>query len=317
MGDETMSYTSPILKLAGVSFDANFEKEAEFQNAPWMCAALPIPDDLLAGPIQALPIYESSNPVYPREQWKDLIQERDADDGAGWIYRRIRRMHNQKKEGTCVYNMLSLMKEMVWNRQFGDRFWIPFSPVSGYRWNAPGPKTGSNIGQCIVWDENNGLLPEDTAENKALMQLGYFHHVHPAVGYSARFMPGWEETAKLFRAMPQEKGGWYRVTTVEGWFSSLFDGNANGGGRSRHAIAHCGAAMDGNSYFSIFGNSWDTGGPSNPGWGTALMTAGGSIRMFGFDGEDSVRTMVSRGGFVLVNMRRPTFLDLWMAAMAA
>lgn len=306
-------YTSPgILQPDFDScFNVDFLREAKATGN--VCGCLPTPDRTRSQLDAGLPIYEASFPIYSRDRWPDMIAERDANQGAGWAYRRIVRMHNQKREGTCVYNMLALLMEIRWATQFGDQFWIPFSPVSGYRWNAPGPGTGSNVGDSIVWSEKKGLLPEDILENLALVAAGYFKHTHPAVGYHAKFQAGWESTAKLFRVMPQSRGGWYRVTTVEGWFSSMFDGNVNGGGRDGHAIGHCGAALDGRNVLSIYGNSWDVGG-TVPGWGATLQTSKGPLKMFGFDSEAKVATMVRRGAFVLVNMRRPSFLDRWLAA---
>jgi len=305
-----VSYMSPILQQAGADrwLDVDFDREAEAQGR--LCGCLPMPDRMRASFEAKLPVYEAAFPVYPRAQWPDLIAERDANQGAGWIYRRIRRGHDQDGEGTCVYNMLSLGMQIAWCQAFGDHVWIPFSPVSGYRWNAPGPRTGSNVWDSIVWSENHGLLPEDTPENKALVAAGYFGHTHPAVGYGSKFQSGWEETAKLFRASPQEQGGWYRVTTVEGWFSALFDGRGCGGGRDSHAIWHVGATIDGSSVRSIYCNSWGK-------WGATLQGSDRPITSFGFDSEAKVRTMVSRGAFCLVSMRRPTFLDRWIKDLAA
>lgn len=298
-------YTSPILQVNFSRWlDVDFPREANATGN--VCGCLPTPDKSRQALDAALPVYEAAFPVYPRDRWPDLIAERDANQGAGWIYRRIKRGKDQGREGTCVYNMLAQMLEMAWNSAYGDAWWIPFSPISGYRWNAPGPGTGSNVGDSILWAERKGLLPENTAANLALSQKGYFQHTHPATGYSEKFQTGWESTARLFRAMPAAKGGWYRVTTVEGWFSALFDGRCAGGGRDYHAIAHGGAAMDGRNVVSIYCNSWGK-------WGATLQTSDGPLQSFGFDSEAKVRTMVSRGAFVLVNMRRPSFLDRWIA----
>jgi len=299
------SYTSPTLVDPGWTqwVDVDFGREAS--HTGYLLGCLPTPDRLSLGALTQLPVYEESFPVYPRSQWPDLIAQRDADGGAGWQWKRIRRQHDQGKEGTCVYNALSLCAQIKWCQQFGGRLWIPFSPVSGYHWNAPSPRTGSNVGDSILWLANKGLLPEDTEANLALVAKGYFKHTHPAVGYYESFQDGWQKTAALFRAMPAEKGGWYRVKTVEGWFSSLFDGNVCSGGRDYHCITHCGAVMDGSSVLSLFCNSWGK-------WGATMNTDAGPIQSFGFDSISKVATMVAREGFCLVSMRRPSFLDRWV-----
>ena len=74
-----------------------------------------------------------------------------------------------------------------------------------------------------------------------------------------------------------------------------------------HAIGHGGAAMDGKNFVSIYCNSWGKGGAT-------LQTSAGPLQSFRFDSEAKVRTMVSRGAFCLVNMRRPDFLERWLSA---
>jgi hypothetical protein len=300
-------YTSPSLRQLDFSrwVDVPFIVEADATGNARGC--LPDPDASRSKLDASLPVYEASFPIYPREQWPDLIAERDAGGGAGWAYQRIQRQKNQGREGSCVYNMLAQLQEIAWNRQFGDDAWIPWSPMSGYRWNARSAGSGSNTADSILWSEKRGLLPENTPANLALVAQGLFGHTHPATGWDAKFAAGWEQTAKLFRAMPQTKGGWYRVTTVEGWFSASFDGNAEGGGRDGHALCHAGAALDGNQVFSVYCNSWGK-------WGATLTTTAGPIQAFGFDSEAKVRSMVARGAFVLVNVRRPSFLDRWTVA---
>jgi hypothetical protein len=306
-----MSYASPIFLSAGsnkLPLDVDFEDEAEkygYHRGANQATAFG-----RACAAKVAPVYEATHPVYPKTQWADLIAERDADDGSGWGFRRIVRAHNQNGDASCVYNMAAMAFEVTWNKMFGDQFFIPLSPMSGYRWNAPGPNSGSNVEDSVLWLVNHGLLPENTETNKALVEKGYFGCTHPANGYYNKFAPNWEATAELFRVMPSEEDGWYRVTTVDGWFSALYDGDVCCGARDWHAILHCGAAVDGKNFYSIYCNSW---GP----WGATLRTSLGPMKSFGLDSVSKVATMVSRGAYALHHVRRPSFMSKWRADMFA
>lgn len=232
--------------------------------------------------------------IYPRSEWPDLI--RTIEEANAWPYRRIVHPYDQGSEGTCTYNALALAKQIVFNRQEGDHNAIPLSPISGYRWNAPSPRTGSTVGGAIRWAESAGLLPTNEYEgNLARKAAGDFNHVHPSTGYYTGFDNNWRETSRLFRS-----DEWEWVGSVEEWISAIIDGHVCVGGRDGHAVCHCGLAWD-DEIYSIYCNSW---GP----WGATLETAHGPLRSFGYDTEAKIRTMVKWDGWVLRTEHRPSFL---------
>lgn len=285
-----MSYTSPVFQSPNLdqqSIDVDFGKASD--AAGRMCGMLPTPDELY----QSFRDYESAMPMYPRDKWPEMIAAKDA--AKAWPYRRITHPFDQDGEGTCVYNLLAMADQIVRNTQFGDHNHVPLSPISGYRWNAPGPSTGSSVGGAIKWHEASGLLPIDCDVNKANPNITI---THPAVGYRKSFADGWQSQAKVFRA-----DEWFRVSTVEGWVSAILSGFPCGGGRQSHAICHCGLAMDGGRIVSIYANSWGD-------WGSTLETSVGPVKTFGFDSESLIRTMVSRDGWCLRTVLRPSWLKV-------
>lgn len=283
-----MSYTSPIFSSVDLdqrSIDVDFGPAAD--DAGRMLGMLPTPDELMG----AFPDYEASMPLYARDKWPDMIAAKDA--AKAWPYRRITHPFDQDGEGTCVYNLLAMADQIMRNSLFGDHLQVPLSPISGYRWNASGPNTGSSVGGAIKWHEGSGLLPCDCEVNRANPNLTI---LHPAVGYRNSFKTGWQAQAKFFRA-----DEWFRVSTVEGWVSAILNGFVCGGGRNSHAICHCGLAMDGGRILSIYANSWGQ-------WGSTLEISTGLYKTFGFDSESLIRTMVSRDGWCLRTVLKPSWL---------
>lgn len=234
--------------------------------------------------------YGDVMPVYSRAQIVEKIKQFDAANG--WRFRRLKFKKNQQNEGTCVYNMGAHLVQNALGVQFGDDNQVSLSPVSGYRWNAPNARAGSTVGGCARWLESTGLLPTNTSENKAR-----FAHTHPDVGYSQPFQDGWKATAKEFRV-----DEWLYVRTVEEWWSAIVNGHGCGGGRDGHAIAHLGLGLDGTRILSIYVQSW-----AMP-WGFALDTAAGRLTTFGADSEAKVKTMVSRDGWALRTVCRPSYI---------
>ncbi len=287
-----MSYTSPIVSgLVNESIDVDFGRAAD--GADRLCGLLPTPDETREA---FRDIAASGMKIYQRSEWPALIAR--IDEANAWSYRRITRAYDQDGEGTCVYNALALAMQIRHNWQFGDHNAVPLSPISGYRYNAPGPSSGSNVGQAIVWAESKGLIPLDCPENRLHVQAGHFGIVHPATGYSRKPAEGWQQVARMFRA--QE---WFRVETVEEWVSALLHGFVCVGGRDRHCVAHGGLAMDGGRLLSIYCNSWGL-------WGSTLQTAAGPLKSFGADSEGKIEVMCAREGWALRTVLKPD----WMVA---
>lgn len=263
--------------------------DVDFPQTGYDCGAIPDSLDLYMGMRE----FDTAFEIIPRSKWPELIEK--IDESGGWLERRIRRIKNQGREGTCVYNMLGQMMEVAFNKQFGDENWIELSPVSGYRWNAPGPGTGSNVSGSLSWGVSYGLLPARTDRNLQFVEQGLFKHTHPSTGYYENFQNGWQETARLFRVHE-----FLRLTTVEAWFTALFLGFPCGGGRDSHAICHVRPLKSGSSFLSLYANSWGN-------WGSTydISPLEGRAQGFGADSESKIRTMVSRGAFCIATMLVP------------
>lgn len=282
-----MSYLSPHLENLKEEFiDVNFIKD----YGPELCGCIdPTATEQRRYRMGAVP-YGSVMPVYTKRQLIDIIRRMDANNG--WRVRRLRFKKNQGREGTCVYNMAAHIVQIIQALQWGDDNVIAVSPISGYRWNAPNPNVGSTVGGCIKHLETVGLLPTDNAANKAK-----FAHYHPDTGYYTPFMPGWQATAKQFRA-----DEWMYCRTVEEWWSAVANGHVPGGGRDGHAVAHPALGLDGDNILSIYIQSWYMP------WGFAMDTADGRLTTFGADTEAKVKIMVQRDGWALRTLRRPSFM---------
>lgn len=233
--------------------------------------------------------YGSVMPVYTRAQVIDHIKRMDEADA--WRTRRLRFKKNQGREGSCVYNMAAHIVQIAQAVHWGDHNVVALSPISGYRFNARGPNTGSTVGGAIKWLETKGLIPTNNAEN-----IAKFRHTHPDTGYYVQPPAGWETTAAEFCA-----DEWMYITTVEEWWSAIINGHACGGGRNGHAIAHAALGLSGRSILSIYIQSWYMP------WGFAMDTADGRLTTFGADTEARVQTMVRRDGWAIRTLRKPTY----------
>jgi len=279
------------MRIDQESIDVDFSKLIEQSDGELSGGFLPTDFDLFRG----FPdVEEFGMPVYPRSEWADRIRFKDAQKS--WPYRMIVYPHNQGREGTCVYNMAALMWQIIHNMQFGYRRAIQISPISGYRWNARGPSSGSYVGGAATWLAGTGLLPSDRPENKALLQPHGINVYHPNTGWSNSFADNWKQTARFFRI-----DEWFKVSTVEAWVSALLNGFVCGGGRDSHAICHCGLTMNGGTLYSIYCNSWGS-------WGSTLETVVGDLRSFGLDSEGKIRTMVGRDAWAVRSIVVPDFM---------
>jgi len=287
-----MSYTSPILEQLHTDefTDVDFGKQADSDLLGWIEPTFAEVHETQ----RERPRY--SGPVYTHDQLVEIIKEKDALEA--WPYRRIGHRFGQR-EGSCVYNALAYAMQIKFTQQFGDELMIPFSPMSGYKFNSRGPNSGSYVGGAIKWAESVGLVPsEDYAPNLERVRSGQFRHVHGETGNYYQSLPdGWKETAKLFRAQEWE---WFGDEYE--WYSCIASGDIAQGGRDSHSILHCFLALDGNTIYSGYVNSWFA-------WGMTLNTIYGPLQSFGLDSPRKVRTMVSRDGFRLRTMRRPDFVS--------
>lgn len=266
--------------------DVDFEAEAIASRR--MCGWLPSPphEQRFAG------IYEATNKVYPRSEWKDIIKRKD--DLGTWPCRIIRFLHDQNGEPSCVYNAAALAMQLAWNFQFGPSYGAKFSAISGYRHNGT-PHSGSTVGGAARWLESVGLQPSQIPDNEWLREHGA--RLHPDNGYRTDQADGWKHTARMFRI-----DEWFRVTSVEGWFSAMADGWACVGGRDGHCICHVELAMEGNDLLSIYAQSWGEG------WGFTMPIFGREAKSFGADSERKIRTMVARDAWACRTVVVPEFM---------
>lgn len=293
----TVDYTSPCLLDQPYTDFYDIPDLAEMaQEISQECGLLEDPDELDA--MLSIEDFATKVDLVPEVEWPERIRDIDSSP-QGWTERRIRKIKAQGKEGTCVYNALAGGMEATWNWMFGDHWWVELSPVSGYRWNASGPRSGSNVGQSLIWALETGLIPADTDLNRQFIRDSYFSHVHPARGYYEKFATGWKATATMFRV--QE---FLKLRTVEEWFSALFQGFVCIGGRDRHCIAHYRPLLQAGHPSSLYANSW---GP----WGLT-MTISGAVQAqgFGVDSYRKVDVMVNRGAYAIRSLRIPTWMSL-------
>jgi len=269
--------------------DVDFKEEASKAKKLMGMAS---PEDKEVKRCGLLPAFGDKFEVYPRSELKDRIRRND-DQGA-WPCRMIRHLHDQDGEPSCVYNMAALMKQLVTYRMTGRS--IKFSAISGYRHNGT-PRSGSSVPGSAIWLQDEGLLPSDIPENQWLRERGII--LHPDNGYGRREAEGFKITRNMFRI--QE---WFRITTVEEWFTALIKGFACGGGREGHAILHVEAGIDGANLISIYAQSW--GIP----WGFTMPTLVGDVKSFGADSERKIRTMVRNGAYAC---RVPVSSDFLMS----
>lgn len=291
MGGAVMPYTSPsVATITDAVLNVDFGFEA--QTVGRMRGRIDEDLDMMRG----FPLYGDNHIVYPRNELVERIEQQDINKAWNSFY--IVEGHDQNGDVSCVYNMLAAIIEGSWNRSFGIENYLTLSPMSGYRWNGT-RNSGSNIFGSANWGEGTGLLPLRSERNLSLAQRGLFKHTHPHNGYGTTFQNGWKETAKSFRL--QE---WYRIRSVEEWYSAAINGFGLGGGRSGHAIYHCLLSIDNGNLYSGYLNSWGQ-------WGATLEIARGQmLKSFGWDSESRIRSMINHGAYAGRTIRRPSWLPM-------
>jgi hypothetical protein len=286
-------YTSPDF----ARFPSEFLDVPDFsvmaEEGGFECGMIPDPDEL-EQLILARPFRERMA-LIPEDEWPERIADID-NSPHGWLERLIRKIKAQLREGSCVYNAAGQGLELASIKTMGADYWVELSAISGYRWNAAGPRTGSNVGQSLNHIREVGLLPVNSERNKELLQQGKFQHTHPATGYYNKFQPGWQTTAKMFRVRE-----WLKLGSVEEWVSAQLQGLPCIGGRDRHCICHVRPLMKSGRPNSLYVNSWGVQ------WGLTYRIATGESRGFGVDSLSKIATMVGRGAYAI----RDVYLLPW------
>lgn len=268
-----MSYTSPIFQTwSDQSLDVDFQAAVP----PGMSlGAMPPRPDTFRGPM-----FEEKFPLMTDAEIKDFVK--DQDDHNGNLDRLIVHRYDQNGEGTCTCNAGAQKYNVLAARQFGKHRVIPQSPISIYMKIAPGPNTGSAVGDCLEQQMETGSLPIDSPEARAIMgQHAADAHFMRAVGYNrSLYKSGWEKTADWFKV--QE---FYEIDSSRGFLTALCRGWPVHYGRSGHSILAVRLAMKSSTVYVIYINSWGA-------WGEALH----GIKAYGLDSPSAYGTGASRYG---------------------
>jgi hypothetical protein len=226
-------------------------------------------------------VFENVFETYPRSEWPDLIKQNRS------LRKRVKRIKNQKQEGSCASNMTAQAAEIVWNQQYGAGRWVEFSPISIYKWVADGPNSGSTISGNLKQLKEIGLLPVRNERNRQIlidMDLNPEHMLEPT-GYYQKFPDDWKETAEWFSGVEA-----FDIGSFDGIVTALLDGWPVGYGRAGHAICAVSPWYDGRQFGLDYANSWA------PSWGD---------EGFGKDTEDFVsRAIASYGAWGVRVMRQ-------------
>lgn len=190
------------------------------------------------------PSYEDRFGVMSRAEVIEATKEQQAAGGGNRLL--VTRIFDQKQEGSCVANAYSQANQIVQAKQFGRDKVIQLSAISLYKRIGRSPSSGANVGDG--WEEmhERGILPLDNAENKAR-----FAHTMPNTGFNQRFPDGWEETAKMFAGDEHVP-----IRSFEGMLTAEANGHPVVVGREGHSIVYGQLAVEGNSLFSEYPNSW-------------------------------------------------------------
>lgn len=217
-------------------------------------------------------LWSEVNPTIDRGEWAEAITRLDAQEAFASYH--VGRIMNQGSEGSCAGFMATQALETIIRMTFGMDAGVDLSAMSLYKRTGSGPKSGSGIDENILEAEERGILPLDTATNKAR-----FKHTHSATGYRFNPLPtGWHETGKLFR--PHE---FYEITTFDEMVSALLSGFVCGYGRKSHAICMVQPVIEGRHVRVKYANSWGATW-NGDGFGhdsEALINSRGGLRYYG------------------------------------
>jgi len=220
-------------------------------------------------------IFERSFELQPRSRWPELIDEHVSMEILP------QEVKDQKQEGSCTSNTASQDFECIWVAQFGAKNWVKTSPISLYKRCASGPNSGSSLSDNLHELCTRGILPSDSAENRArVKRLGLpVEHFHPDTGFHTPLPDGWQETATLFRADEV-----FDITSFEGLVSALLYHWPVVYARDGHCILGMRPVREGNKYYLKYINSWGDWGENG----------------YGYDSESAVsRAIGLYGAFVV------------------
>jgi hypothetical protein len=219
----------------------------------------------------AFPIYEEVYTVAPRSDWDALLTSHVGLESL------VRKIKNQGQEGSCASNATAQCFEITWNMMLGPSCWIECSPISIYRWVAPGPGSGSTISGNLKQLRDVGLLPVASDANREVLRaVGLSDsHVLTPTGYHQPFPAGWQSTAVFFRAAE-----WYDISSFDGMVSAIFEGYPVCYGRAGHAICGVRVVKKDGKWAIRYANSWGNWGEDGYGYDSESYISG-AIRSYG------------------------------------
>lgn len=210
------------------------------------------------------PVLEDEDDLIPRSDWDDYIAAQDDDEFL------VGAIKDQDGEGTCASNATTGSREYVWNLNFGKEWFIQLSPISVYRWIAPGPDTGSTISDNLKQLRDVGALPADTPRNREILQyLQLPVKVLKNVGYSQQFPDGWKDLAALFRMSE-----WNDIRSFNGMVSNILKKRKPVYGRAGHAIYGVKVVKRNGVYYVKYANSWGNWGEDGYGYDSESFISG-------------------------------------------
>jgi len=183
--------------------------------------------------------------------------------------------------GNCVAEASTKSIEIVTACTYGLEQVIPISPASLYHRIGTSESSGAIVMDGIEAMVREGVLPLDTAENRRK-----FKHTHPAVGFSVPLPDGWQETAKLFKAVT-----WYAIDSFAAMVTALLRGHPVVVGREGHSIIYLRVRLKNGNLVFIYLNSWGR-------WGFA---SGNLPYGFGADSE-RLGKQACHGAYALVSV---------------
>ncbi len=272
-----MSYTSPIFaeleKQPGIGrfVDSDFRNK-EVNPDGFMLATSP--DNAPRGTYAPVLEDKAGFTIIDKSEWPDRIEEMDQQGGG--LERFIIHIYNQGREGTCTSQQESQKGNVVDCMQFGPDEVVLRSPISIYMQVAPGPGTGSSVGENLVQTRTVGALPlADSATNEEIK------HAMSSTGYKrSKYKDGWEEHASMLRS-----DEYFEIDTSAGFVTALFNGWPVGYGRQGHSILALRPVMRNGTVYVMYVNSWGE-------WGAVIN----GRKAYGFDSPSQYGTGATRYG---------------------
>lgn len=227
--------------------------------------------------------------LIPRSEWDGIL----ASPTQMSTETLVRKIKNQRQEGSCACNASCQQYEIIHNLHYGKDKWIEFSPISLYKALARNGNSGTVILHNLKRIQEVGLLPVSSEANKQLLtELGLNpRHVMPETGISTPWPDGYAETAKHFRC-----DEFFKLNTFDEIASCLLLDIPVVYGRSGHAITAVQLVKRSNVYYIKYANSWA------PSWGE---------EGYGYDSERSVAPAVpGYGAFAVLTQRHLPLIDV-------